>query len=283
MKPVFQPFNNRNEGLNIGCVARPHLAAHRVPLVVKDYTHNHLPEIRPVILGVAVISDGFAAFTLEVDGSGIKENTVQAREQIPSGGKQFFFDDIFRASWGKGRAVALIRDLFSKKAHGPVQMMQLEILAAAHNQIPLPLITATVRARDKEPVQNRQKDGPFDIELELATLQKASNSPSDLQIPPQALEDQGRANRVCLRLNKAFTGEDHQGGLGEPGYGTNQTFDVTLLLELFKPTQSCNNPLNRLFTFPAVLDDLQVLILACFFNSGEHGESPLFDTPLLNY
>ena len=40
--------------------------------------------------------------------------------------------------------VPLIRDLFSKKAHGPVQMMQLEILAAAYNQIPLPLVAASV-------------------------------------------------------------------------------------------------------------------------------------------
>jgi len=94
--------------------------------------------------------------------------------------------------------VGLIGDLFSKKAHGPVQMMQFEILTAAYNQIPLPLITATVRARAKEPVQNRQKDGPFDIELELATLQKTFDGPSDLQVPPQALEDQGRANRACL-------------------------------------------------------------------------------------
>jgi len=169
-----------------------------VSLVIKDNTHHHLLEIRPMILGVAVLSDGITTFTLEVDGSGIKEDTVQTREQIASYGKQVFFDDILRASWSKSRAVPLIRDLFSKKAHGPVQMMQLEILTAAYNQIPLPLITATVRARDKEPVQNRKKDRPFDIELELAAFQETSNSSSDLQVPPQALEDQGRANRACL-------------------------------------------------------------------------------------
>jgi len=153
-------------------------------------------------------------------------------------------------------------------------MMQFEILAAAYNQIPLPLVAATVRARDEESVQNRQKDSPLNIELELAAFQETSNGSSDLQVPPQALEDQGRADRACLRIDNAFTGEDHQGGLGEPGDGTHQAFDVTLLLEIFKPSQRCDNPLNRLFTFPAVLDDLQVLILACFFNSGEHGESP---------
>lgn len=116
VKPVFQPFNDRDKGLNIGRVARPHLATYRVPLVVKDNTHYHLFEIRPVILGVAVLSDALAALTLEVDGSGIKEDTVQAREQIPSGGKQIFFDDIFRASWGKRRAVPLILDLFSQES-----------------------------------------------------------------------------------------------------------------------------------------------------------------------
>jgi hypothetical protein len=59
-----------------------------VSIVIKDNSHHHLLEIWPVILGVAVLSDGFAAFTLEVDGSGIKEDTVQTREQIASGGKQ---------------------------------------------------------------------------------------------------------------------------------------------------------------------------------------------------
>ena len=42
VKPVFQPFNNRDEGLDIGRVARPHLAAYRMSLVIKDNTHHHL-------------------------------------------------------------------------------------------------------------------------------------------------------------------------------------------------------------------------------------------------
>jgi hypothetical protein len=152
--------------------------------------------------------------------------------------------------------VLLIRDLFSEKAHGPVQMMQLEIPVAAYNQIPLPLVAASVRSRNKEPVKNRQKNRPFDIELELAVNQKTFDSPSDLQVPPQALEDQGRTNRACLSLNKAFSGEYHQGGLGKSGEGTYQAFDVTLLLKFFNSPQRCDHALNRFFAFPAVLDEL---------------------------
>jgi len=46
---------------------------------------------------------------------------------------------------------------------------------------------------------------------------------------------------------------------------THQAFDVTLFAELLQLAPALRLPLNRLFAFPAVLDDLQVLILACFF------------------
>jgi hypothetical protein len=49
-----QPIDHRNEGRDVSRVARPHLRADWPPVTVDDHCEDHLPQIGPVILAVAV-------------------------------------------------------------------------------------------------------------------------------------------------------------------------------------------------------------------------------------
>lgn len=54
----------------------------------------------------------------------------------------------------------------------------------------MPLVTTKVRTRSKQPVEDGQKDGPFEIEFKPSGRQKIPDDLLDAQFPPESFKDQ---------------------------------------------------------------------------------------------
>ena len=77
-----QPVDHGDQRRHVGGVAGPHLRAHRPPGAVNQDRKDHLPQIRSMILAIAVPTQRLAAGALEVQAGGVHEHQVEPREQI---------------------------------------------------------------------------------------------------------------------------------------------------------------------------------------------------------
>ena len=64
-----QPVDHRDKRGDVGGVARPHLRTDRPPLLIDDDADDHLVQLRPVVLGMAALTERFAALTVEIQAS----------------------------------------------------------------------------------------------------------------------------------------------------------------------------------------------------------------------
>ena len=87
MKALLQPFDNRYQRFDIRRIAGPHFTADRLPLVVNHRAHNHLFQIRAVILAKPPLAERFSATAFKVNGGRIEKNKVQLGEQISAIGE----------------------------------------------------------------------------------------------------------------------------------------------------------------------------------------------------
>jgi hypothetical protein len=152
-------------------------------------------------------------------------------------------------------------------------MMQGQGVDAVDHVIPMPPVTGAIRAGDEKPMQNRQEDGPLHIEAKLSLCQKAADDLADPQLLPKPLADQGRSDLPRIGPDIALSGQNQKDLLGKPGKGTNQVLDLTLLLNLIHSADGGNDPLDGFGSFPAVLDDLEILVLTGCLDSRKHGDT----------
>ena len=168
-----ESIHDGDQRLHVGGVAGPQLAADRSALSVQDRSHDHLLEIRPMILGVAVLAQSFPAFSLEVDRRGVEENQLEIGEEIAAVSEQIFLDSVLDATGSERRFVRLLvlGQHFAQPSHGPVEVVELKRVTAVDLIIPPPLVGSSITAGDKEAMQHGEKDGPLDVKLEAATCQ----------------------------------------------------------------------------------------------------------------
>lgn len=102
----------------------------RSTLLVQNHADDHLLAIPALILAQTVGAQCLAAFALEVDAGRIKEDHRPAREQVAPLGKQALLDQVFGAPWGErcSSALLIIRQLFAQPGHGPIELVQFEIV-----------------------------------------------------------------------------------------------------------------------------------------------------------
>ena len=79
---LAQPIDHRNEAAGIGGVAGPHLGADRPAIAVEQHGEDHLPQVRPMILGKAVTAERLAARALEIQAGRVHEHEIELAEQI---------------------------------------------------------------------------------------------------------------------------------------------------------------------------------------------------------
>src|SRR5262249_55183300 len=257
-----QPVDDRDQGGHVGGVAGPQLAADRPPPAVEHHTDDHLVQVRPVVLAVAPLADLLAAVALEVERGGVEEHQLQAGEGVPAGGEQAPLDPVLGAAGGERRLVLLlvVGQLLAEPGHGPVEVVQLQGLAALDLVVRLPLVGSPVAAGGEQPVEDREEDGPLDVEPEAAAVQQVLDDPSPTGLQPQPLEDQGRTDAAGGdggQLPLDVSGEQ-QDGPGEASPGGQQGIESAGLPELIEAPQGGEDPLTGAPALPAVLDDLEV-------------------------
>jgi hypothetical protein len=122
-------------------------------------------------------------------------------------------------------------------------------------------------------MEDRQEDGPLDVELEAASVQEFLDDPLASGLLPETLEDEGRADTSRGdggELAVGVSGEEED-GLGQACSRDQQGIELTALLELIESSQGGDDPLAGSPVLPAVLDDLEVSAWPGRLGSEEHG------------
>jgi hypothetical protein len=83
---------------DVGGVARKHLGAERSPVLVHGDREDHLGELGPMILGVAVPTEACPAAAVEGERGGVDEDHRELAEEIAAAGEQAFLDQVLGGS-----------------------------------------------------------------------------------------------------------------------------------------------------------------------------------------
>jgi hypothetical protein len=187
-------------------------------------------------------------------------------------------DQVLRAPGRKRRGARLVRQNLAEKGHGPIYLMQGNIVDAVDDVVTTPLVARPVGTRHAEPMQHREKYGAFHGKAELPAGKQLIKNRRQTQFTPESLENQRRPYLDSLGGNINLAGENEQGLFREPGQGPDKRFNIALGLKLVQPSDRGDDPLPDLAAAPAVFDNLQILVLPGFLDSSEHGVSFVEDT-----
>src|ERR1019366_9780238 len=132
------------------------------------------------------------AFTLEVDRGGVEEHELKVSEEVAAVGEELLFDAVLGASGCEGGLARLlvVRQLLAEPGHGPVQVMELQGVAAFDRVVGLPLVGGAVAAGVDKAVEHGEEDGPFDVEREAASFEQLPDDPLTPGLAPEPLEDE---------------------------------------------------------------------------------------------
>ncbi|MCJ8503243.1 hypothetical protein MRX98_21900, partial [Desulfatitalea sp. M08but] len=167
VEALLEPLDHRQKRCDIGRIAGPHLATNRPALIVDNRPDHHLDKIVPMILAEFSLTDALSATALEVNRGGIEKDQIQIRKQVATIRKQELFNQILVAARRNAGAVVRPADLLTQKTHGAVKMMKVQSFDAVDDVIAAPAAAKTVRSGNHQPVQNREKNGAFNIEFIL--------------------------------------------------------------------------------------------------------------------
>jgi hypothetical protein len=120
-------------------------------------------------------TQALSALAFEINRGRIEEHKLQAAEQILMCPEKVFFDQVLVAPGRKNRSACLILELLTQKGHGPVEVMKFKVFGAFDCVIAAPPLTKAVGARNHQPVQQGQKQGPLDVEFKFAILKDTPN------------------------------------------------------------------------------------------------------------
>ena len=131
-EPAAEAINDGDQRLHVGGVARPQLAADRPALAVEHRPDDHLVQVGPMVLAEAPLADVLAALALEVDRGGVEEDQLQTAEEVTPVTEHALLDPVLDAAGCERRLVLLLvfGQFLAEPGHGPVEVMQLEVVAA---------------------------------------------------------------------------------------------------------------------------------------------------------
>ncbi len=116
MKALAQTVDDRQQHGGIGGVARQHLGANRPALAIDDHGQDHLLQVRPMILRMAMSPQAFTPRATEGQAGRIHKDQREVAEQIATPLEQALLDQVLDAArrQGAGRG-----DLFAEPRHCP--------------------------------------------------------------------------------------------------------------------------------------------------------------------
>ena len=138
-------------------------------LPVEQDGEDHLMQVRPVILGIAMLAQRLAAGTFKVETGGVHEHQVELAEQVAPLGKQPLFQHILETAWRQCAAVLFgLGQLLAQPGHRPIEMMQVEPCDTIDPIIVPPAVRRPVGAASKQTMQHGQEHRAFERKLVLA-------------------------------------------------------------------------------------------------------------------
>ncbi|MDE0522103.1 MAG: hypothetical protein OXH79_09140 [Boseongicola sp.] len=273
-EPGLEALGHQVERGDVGRVARPHVARHRNAVPVDHHAEDHLPAVVAAVLALAEPARRLAAEAGEVQRGGVEEHQVEVGEQVPAAGEQRLIDEVLGPP-RRGAAGLRGVERLAEPAHRAVHVMQVQPVDALDGLVASPAHRAAVRSGDRQPVEHGHERRPLDVEpVPAADEQRPDRVPAP-GLPPQPLEDQGRADGgdPGVRLRAGALGKDHQ-ALGEAGAGTQEPVDGAAGGEPVEPAERGDDRLPDPFALAAVLDDLEALVRAGPLDTDEHGGAP---------
>src|SRR5512139_550717 len=271
VEPIPNPLDDGNQRDDIRRIARPHLTAHGLAMVINDSANDHLVQIGTTVLTVALFSEGLTPNALKGDGGRIEEDKIKSGEQITTFEKQCFFNKVLGTPRRKGCGISLVCCHLTQEGHGSIEMMQAQPIHTFYGVVTVPLVTRPVRARDKESMKDGKENRPLDIEAKLPFRRKTTDHVLDPELFPQPPEDERRPDRsrTCCHLTPAR--QDQQHLLRVAGERADERLDLSLCLETVHAANGADDPLDDSGSFSSGFDDLQVLVAPRFLDAGEHG------------
>ncbi len=151
--------------------------------------------------------------------------------------------------------------------------MELEDVAACDRVVRLPLVGGAVATGVDESMEHGEEDGPLDVELEAACLQKLLDDPLTAGLLPEPLEDEDRPDvpggdggELALGVRR-----QEEDVAAQSSARDQEAVEMPGLLELVESPQGGDDALPRPPVFPAVLDNLEVGAWSGGLGAEEHG------------
>ena len=142
-----------------------------------------------MILAVTVLPEALPTSSLEVHGGCVKEDQPDFAEQIAPPIKERLFHQILRAA---GSSQDSLSNLLTEPRHGPVEMLEVQLLCPGNAIVLLPRFGGPIAARGKKPVEHRQIKRPFQVKAVTPLGGQPANDLCDAHLLPQPPEDQLR-------------------------------------------------------------------------------------------
>ena len=144
-----------------------------------------------MVFAIAVLADILPASSLEINGGRIKEHQAHFAKEIALALKEGFFDHILGATRAAQHPLA---DLFSQPRHGPVEMLEGQVLGSWNSITLSPALGGPVAARSEKSVQHGEVNGPLHLKLITPVAEQFADDLFEAEFNPQATKNQVRAN-----------------------------------------------------------------------------------------
>ena len=248
-----QTVDHGQQHRHVSGVPRQHLGAYRAALAVQHHGQHHLAQVGAVVLGMAVRPQALAPRAVERQRRGIHEHQRQVAEEIPPALEQSLLDLVLHAA---RREIAFHRKfkLLAQPGHGPIEMVQAQIVDPRDGVVDHPLLAQAVRARDEQPVQDADEHRPLQRKLEAAAIQQIVHHLAQLQPLPEPPEQQRSAD-AGARQSAGFHVVEHHRPLGMTRQGGDQPVELAAGVESVLAAESADGALAYPLSLADALDE----------------------------
>ena len=147
-----------------------------------------------MVLGEAALSEGLAAFALEIEARRVHEHDVEGGQQVAPTSEQLLLQHILHAARRKRRRARLLvlRRRLAEPRHGAIEMMQFETVYAVDAIILAPAVGGAVGAAAKEAMQHGEERRALQRKIVLARARQPLDHALAARLLPNPLEGQRR-------------------------------------------------------------------------------------------
>jgi len=149
-----------------------------------------------MVFAIAVLTDALSAEAFEVEAGGVHEHQVEPAEQVAPMCEQLLFDQVLGAARREGCRITLLPSgqCFTEPRHGTVEVVQVEVFAAADAIVLAPAIRCQIRTAAHQAMQHSEKHRAFQREAMAALARQTRDHVLATGLLPQPLEQQGGAD-----------------------------------------------------------------------------------------